>query len=73
MTKTPFLIAACAVSLLAGSYYAYAAQQRPMTFFVTSTNPGKGGDLGGIEGADAWCATLAKAAGAPATREWHAY
>jgi hypothetical protein len=33
---------------------------------------GKGGDLGGLEGADAHCAALAKAAGATATN-WHAY
>ena len=43
-----------------------------MTFFVTSTAPG-GGDLGGIKGADALCDTLARAAGAPASRTWHAY
>ena len=43
-----------------------------MTFFVTSTAPG-GGDLGGINGADALCTTLARAAGAPASRIWHAY
>ena len=72
MTKTPFLIAACAVSLLAGSYYAYAAQQRPMTFFVTSVGMGKGGDLGGLAGADAYCQKLAAAAGG-GNKTWHAY
>jgi len=38
-------------------------QQSPhsMTFFVTTTNPGKGGDLGGLAGADARCQTLAQA------------
>ena len=70
--KTPFLIAACAVSLLAGSYYAYAAQQRPMTFFVTSVGMGKGGDLGGLAGADAYCQKLAAAAGG-GNKTWHAY
>ena len=72
MTRTPFLIAACAVSLLAGSYYAYAAQQRPMTFFVTSVGMGKGGDLGGLAGADAYCQKLAAAAGG-GNKTWHAY
>ena len=48
------------------------AQQPNMTFFVTSTGSGKGGDLGGLDGADAHCAALAKAAGAKATN-WHAY
>ena len=43
-----------------------------MTFFITSVGPGKGADLGGIEGADAHCQTLAKAAGAGA-RTWRAY
>lgn len=42
------------------------------TFFVTSAGPGKGGDLGGIEGADRHCAQLAEKAGLPATG-WRAY
>lgn len=42
------------------------------TFFVTSANPGKGGDLGGLEGADAYCSSLAKAAGFKQTN-WKAY
>ena len=48
------------------------AQQANMTFFVTSAGTGKGADLGGLDGADAHCATLAKAAGAKATN-WRAY
>jgi hypothetical protein len=44
----------------------------PMSFFVTSTGPGKGADLGGLAGADAHCAKLAKEAGAP-SRTWRAY
>jgi hypothetical protein len=43
-----------------------------MTFFVTSAAPGSGGDLGGLEGADRHCQSLAKAAGA-GDRIWHAY
>lgn len=42
------------------------------SFFVTSESPGKGGDLGGLEGADAHCAMLAEKAGLPATG-WRAY
>ena len=54
-----------------------SAQQTPpqspnMTFFVTSAGPGKGADLGGIEGADRLCQTLATGAGAGA-KTWHAY
>jgi hypothetical protein len=43
-----------------------------MTFFVTSVGPGKGGDLGGLEGADRHCQSLAQAAGA-GDRTWRAY
>ena len=43
-----------------------------MSFFITSTSPGKGGDLGGLEGADKHCQSLAQAAGA-ASRTWRAY
>ncbi len=48
------------------------AQSANMTFFVTSAGPGKGADLGGLDGADKQCATLASAAGATA-KTWHAY
>ena len=43
-----------------------------MTFFVTGNGPGKGADLGGIEGADRYCQTLAERHGAGA-KTWHAY
>jgi hypothetical protein len=43
-----------------------------MTFFITSHGPGKGGDLGGLRGADAHCQTLAKAEGA-GDHTWRAY
>ena len=42
------------------------------SFFVTSVGSGKGADLGGLAGADAHCASLAKAAGLVA-KTWHAY
>ena len=48
------------------------AQQANMTFFVTSAGKGKGADLGGLDGADAHCVALAKAAGAKAAN-WRAY
>jgi hypothetical protein len=48
------------------------AQQPGMTFFITSVGKGKGADLGGIAGADAHCAALAKAAGSKETN-WKAY
>ncbi len=40
-----------------------AADMAAMTFFITSAGPGDGANLGGIEGADAHCETLAAAAG----------
>jgi hypothetical protein len=43
-----------------------------MSFFVTSNGPGKGGDLGGLAGADAHCQQLAQAAGAGG-KTWRAY
>ena len=43
-----------------------------MTFFITSVGSGKGGDLGGLAGADKHCQALAEAIGA-GTHTWHAY
>ncbi len=43
-----------------------------MTFFVTSTGSGKGGDLGGLAGADAHCQKLAEAEKA-GDHTWRAY
>jgi hypothetical protein len=49
------------------------AQDKPqLGFFITSANPGKGADLGGLDGADKYCQTLAAAAGA-GSRTWRAY
>jgi hypothetical protein len=62
-----------ALALAAPSSAPVDAQGNTLSFFITSTGPGKGADLGGIAGADAHCAALAKAAGAPANRVWRAY
>ncbi|SCB61728.1 hypothetical protein GA0061105_12250 [Rhizobium aethiopicum] len=48
------------------------AQDTAMSFFVTSANPGKGGDLGGLAGADAYCSSLATASGST-RKTWRAY
>jgi len=48
------------------------AQQANMSFFITSAGPGKGADLGGLDGADRHCQTLAQAAGAGG-KTWKAY
>ena len=65
-------VAAAAVVLGIGA--ASAVAQSPaanMSFFVTSSNA-KGGNLGGLAGADQVCQSLAKAAGAGA-KTWRAY
>jgi hypothetical protein len=63
-------VLASSALLLAGC--ATGTGGNPMTFFVTSVGPGKGGDLGGLEGADRHCQLLAAAAGA-GDRTWSAY
>lgn len=74
--KKTLVVATLTLSTALGSYFAYAQQQaqqrQPMTFFVTSAGLGKGGNLGGLAGADAHCQALATAAGA-GSRTWHAY
>jgi len=60
-----------AVALLALSVGGAQSQQQ-MSFFITSAGPGKGADLGGLEGADRHCQQLAQAAGAGG-KTWRAY
>jgi hypothetical protein len=66
----------CASVVLFGSVAAQAQQPPPqapeVTFFVTGVGPGKGADLGGLEGADRYCQTLAQTVGAGG-KTWHAY
>ena len=65
-----------AVVIAAGAASPAVAQQaqpaNSMSFFVTSAGPGKGGNLGGLLGADRHCQMLAMAAGA-GNKTWHAY
>ena len=74
-----FIVAVFALGLTSG----VNAQQQPaappqlpqaptMTFFVTGNGPGKGADLGGIEGADQHCQVLAQRHGAGG-KTWRAY
>src|SRR3954463_12079790 len=56
----------------AGAQAQFPPQSPNMTFFVTSAGPGKGADLGGLEGADRQCQTLAQAVGAGG-KTWRAY
>jgi hypothetical protein len=74
MNKTMrFALLASAAGLLVGLSAGAQAQQAPnTTFFVTGTPVGKGGDLGGLAGADAHCQELAAAVGA-GNKSWRAY
>lgn len=69
ISRTSLLAAAAVLTLIGG---AAQAQQANMSFFITSAGPGRGADLGGLEGADRHCQALAQAAGAGA-RTWRAY
>jgi hypothetical protein len=62
------IVAACAGMGSLGS----ASSENKMSFFVTSANPGRGADFGGVAGADRYCQSLASAAGAGG-KTWRAY
>lgn len=70
MRKASIMLAT--IAACAGATPALSQTNEPMTFFVTSEGSGKGGDLGGLTGADAICQRLAQAAGAGALT-WRAY
>lgn len=66
---------AAALLAMAGAQAQQGQQQEQdtsMSFFVTSEGPGDGGNLGGLEGADAHCTALAEAAGVTG-KTWRAY
>lgn len=67
MKKTLVALAAIALAPLAAS-----AQDNPLSFFLTSAGPGQGAELGGLEGADAYCGRLAESVGA-GDATWRAY
>jgi hypothetical protein len=66
------VIAAASLATFAFPFGAQAQNATPMSFFVTSVGIGKGGDLGGLSGADQHCQSLAAAAGA-GSKTWRAY
>jgi hypothetical protein len=75
-TAIPFGLVVSAAILSSACFEARAQQPPPqspsMTFFITGAGPGKGADLGGLEGADRHCQELAQRAGAGA-KTWRAY
>lgn len=73
-TKITSLCAATALAFAAGASIASAdghADIEKMSFFISSVGGADGANFGGLEGADAHCTTLAKAAGSSKT--WAAY
>ncbi|MEN2433391.1 hypothetical protein [Comamonas sp. F1-6] len=64
--------ALAAAALIVGCGAMGASGGNPMSFFITSANPGKGGDLGGLAGADRYCQSLAASVGA-GNKTWRAY
>ena len=70
--RRAFWGAACAAAVLAACSSAPSGGGNPMSFFITSANPGQGGNLGGLAGADAHCQRLASAAGVGG-KTWRAY
>lgn len=66
------LLTITAISLFFSSSWVQAQDEQPeMGFFVTSVNMGDGANLGGLEGADTHCQSLAEAVGSSKT--WAAY
>ena len=76
-SMTNVTLALAALGVLADEARSQQQQQpaQPMSFFVTSRGVGDGANLGGLEGADRHCQTLAAASGAPGAGErvWRAY
>jgi hypothetical protein len=66
------IVASVALLLSLGGSTGGQAQQSEISFFITSAGPGKGGNLGGLAGADQLCQLLGATAGA-GTKTWHAY
>jgi hypothetical protein len=70
-TGLSIVVSVALLSSLGGSTGGQA-QQSEISFFITSAGPGKGGNLGGLNGADQLCQLLGATAGA-GTKTWHAY
>jgi hypothetical protein len=68
-TRLLTISAAAALAIALGAAH---SQDTTMSFFITSVGSGSGADLGGIEGADAHCTSLAEAAGVTG-KTWRAY
>ena len=65
-------LVASATAVLGACAPMSSSSQNPMSFFLTSANPGNGADLGGLAGADAYCQKLAASVNAGG-KNWRAY
>lgn len=73
MTRRLGVLIATSVALLVlGGTAGGQAPKTDMSFFITSAGSGKGGDLGGLAGADKMCQMLAEKAGVKG-KTWRAY
>ena len=72
MRRIPLLTTLLASAALLAACATTDDKSNPMSFFVTSTNLGKGADLGGLDGADKHCQKLAASVGA-GSGTWRAY
>jgi hypothetical protein len=72
-TRRKIVVLTSSLAVLLGAFAMQTgAQQNAMSFFLTSVNPGKGADLGGLAGADQYCQNLATSVGAGG-KVWRAY
>ena len=72
MRRLSIVLAATLSATLLSACATGPGRGHPMSFFVTSTNPGRGADFGGLAGADRHCQALAASVGA-GTKTWRAY
>src|SRR5829696_10139437 len=75
MRRTDGITLMVSIGLLALAFAGTAQAQTASadtSFFVTSVGSGKGADLGGLDGAERHCETLAEAAGIRG-KMWRAY
>lgn len=66
------IFAAAMAALVGLAGCASAPLDTSMSFFLTSRGPGNGADLGGLDGADRHCRSLAQAVGS-GDKRWRAY
>jgi hypothetical protein len=66
------LMTAFAAAIFTLATFGVRAQDKSLSFFITSRGPGAGANLGGLAGADKHCQTLAAAVG-QGSKTWRAY